>query len=77
MRHAGAGIIALAHNLGLQIVAEGVETAHQLVLFNTLGCDINQGFFLHRPMSFRAKSAGVAFSMDVPESELIPIAGSV
>jgi EAL domain-containing protein (putative c-di-GMP-specific phosphodiesterase class I) len=45
------GIIALAHNLGLQVVAEGVETAPQLALLNTLGCDLIQGFFLHRPMS--------------------------
>ena len=48
------GIIALAHNLGLQVVAEGVETAHQLELLNTLGCDISQGFFLHRPMPAEA-----------------------
>jgi len=45
------GIIALAHSLRLQVVAEGVETAQQLALLKTLGCDINQGFFLHRPMS--------------------------
>jgi diguanylate cyclase (GGDEF)-like protein len=45
------GIIGLAHNLGLQVVAEGVETGQQLELLNILGCDINQGFFLHRPMS--------------------------
>jgi diguanylate cyclase (GGDEF)-like protein len=44
------GIIALAHNLHLQVVAEGVETAQQLTLLNALGCDISQGFFLHRPM---------------------------
>jgi diguanylate cyclase (GGDEF)-like protein len=48
------GIIALAHNLGLQVVAEGVETEQQLLLLNTLGCDTNQGFFLHRPMSVEA-----------------------
>jgi EAL domain-containing protein (putative c-di-GMP-specific phosphodiesterase class I) len=48
------GIIALAHNLGLQVVAEGVETAQQLALLNTLGCDIIQGFFLHRPMPVEA-----------------------
>jgi EAL domain-containing protein (putative c-di-GMP-specific phosphodiesterase class I) len=45
------GIIGLAHNLRLDVVAEGVETGEQLELLNMLGCDINQGFFLHRPMS--------------------------
>jgi len=44
------GIISLAHNLQLQVVAEGVETAEQLSLLHALGCDVSQGFFLHRPM---------------------------
>jgi diguanylate cyclase (GGDEF)-like protein len=68
------GIIALAHNLSLRVVAEGVETAQQLALLNELGCDINQGFFLHRPMSvealeelLRAKRKSVE---DLPETEL-------
>ena len=48
------GIIGLAHNLRLKVVAEGVETEQQLTLLHTLGCDINQGFFLHRPMPVAA-----------------------
>ncbi len=71
------GIIALAHNLGLQVVAEGVETAQQLALLNTLGCDVNQGFFLHRPMSvealeelLRAKHPLTEPAKDIPEIEL-------
>ncbi|HEX4593418.1 MAG TPA: EAL domain-containing protein [Bryobacteraceae bacterium] len=44
------GIIGLAHNLELQVVAEGVETQEQLTLLQSMGCDINQGFFLYRPM---------------------------
>jgi diguanylate cyclase (GGDEF)-like protein len=48
------GIIALAHNLQLEVVAEGVETGEQLALLKTLGCDINQGFYLHRPMPAEA-----------------------
>ena len=74
------GIIALAHNLGLRVVAEGVETAQQLALLNTLGCDINQGFYLHRPMSeaaledlLRAKCSRIELAKDLPESELTPI----
>jgi EAL domain-containing protein (putative c-di-GMP-specific phosphodiesterase class I) len=61
LRHAGngcttlvRGIIALAHSLKLKVVAEGVETDEQLAVLRTLGCDVNQGFFLHRPMSPRA-----------------------
>lgn len=45
------GIIALAHNLKLDVVAEGVETEEQLKLLHTLGCDLHQGFLLHRPMA--------------------------
>jgi diguanylate cyclase (GGDEF)-like protein len=44
------GIIGLAHNLKLDVVAEGVETEEQLRLIRALGCDLSQGFFLHRPM---------------------------
>ncbi len=51
------GIIALAHSLRLQVVAEGVETAQQLALLKSLGCDINQGFFLHRPMPVESLEA--------------------
>jgi diguanylate cyclase (GGDEF)-like protein len=77
------GIIALAHSLGLQVVAEGVETAQQLTLLNTLGCDISQGFFLHRPMSIealeellRANRAHIQLVQDLPESELGRLAPS-
>ncbi len=45
------GIIGLAHNLNLEVVAEGVETEEQFAVLRTLGCDVNQGFYLHRPMS--------------------------
>jgi diguanylate cyclase (GGDEF)-like protein len=44
------GIIGLAHSLELEVVAEGVETQEQLTLLSAMGCDINQGFLLYRPM---------------------------
>ncbi len=44
------GIIGLAHDLDLRVVAEGVETEQQLSLLRSMGCDLSQGFFLHRPM---------------------------
>jgi diguanylate cyclase (GGDEF)-like protein len=42
--------IELAHNLGLQLVAEGVEDQETLDLLAALGCDLVQGYHLARPM---------------------------
>jgi diguanylate cyclase (GGDEF)-like protein len=43
-------IIRLAHVLGLDVVAEGVERQEQLEELRTLGCDYVQGFFISRPL---------------------------
>ncbi|MCU1500021.1 MAG: cph2 2 [Acidimicrobiales bacterium] len=43
-------MIDLGHNLGLEVVAEGVEHAEDLALLQRLGCDLAQGFHLGRPM---------------------------
>jgi diguanylate cyclase (GGDEF)-like protein len=42
--------IELAHNLGLSVVAEGVETRSALQLLTKLGCDTIQGFLISRPL---------------------------
>ncbi len=42
--------IELAHNLGLTVVAEGVETGKAWKLLAELGCDEGQGYFISRPM---------------------------
>jgi predicted signal transduction protein with EAL and GGDEF domain len=42
--------IRLAHDLGLRVVAEGVETQEQLDRLRELGCDVAQGFLLARPL---------------------------
>jgi diguanylate cyclase (GGDEF)-like protein/PAS domain S-box-containing protein len=44
-------IIQLAHNLGLEVVAEGVETLAQVKLLQELGCDVVQGYYFSPPMS--------------------------
>ena len=42
-------IIGLAHNLGLDVVAEGVETPEQLAQLQSLGCEFGQGYLFSRP----------------------------
>ena len=44
-------IITLAHELGMQTVAEGIETADQLVMLQSLDCNFGQGYFFKKPLS--------------------------
>jgi len=41
--------INLGHNLGLEVVAEGIETRDVWKRLASFGCDVGQGFFLGRP----------------------------
>lgn len=43
-------IIDLAHNLGLKVVAEGVEDRATMNLLNEYGCDEAQGYYFSRPV---------------------------
>jgi diguanylate cyclase (GGDEF)-like protein/PAS domain S-box-containing protein len=47
-------VIGLAHGLGLPVLAEGVETAAQLALLSTEGCDNMQGYFIGYPQPIAA-----------------------
>ena len=51
------GTIALAHSLGLKVIAEGVETEDQLDLLRGNRCDEVQGYLLSKPMN-----SGTAFA---------------
>ena len=44
-------VVAMAHKLGLEVVAEGVETAAQRALLRDAGCDYAQGFACGHPMT--------------------------
>jgi diguanylate cyclase (GGDEF)-like protein len=43
-------IIGMAHELGMRVIAEGVETAGQRDLLAAAGCDFGQGYYFARPM---------------------------
>jgi len=45
-----AAIINMATSLGLQTIAEGVETAGQLAFLREQGCDEMQGYYYSRPL---------------------------
>lgn len=54
-------IINIGHELGITIVAEGIETSEQADFLSQHGCDVGQGYFFHRPMpgeAFRRVLAG-------------------
>ena len=42
--------IELAHNLGLTVVAEGLETLKAWAMLSRLGCDEGQGYYICKPM---------------------------
>jgi len=44
-------IIGLAHNLGMNVVAEGVETEQQRSQLQALSCEYGQGYLFAKPMN--------------------------
>jgi len=53
-------IIMLGHNLGMDVVAEGVETAEQMQRLRALQCDYGQGYFFSKPLNSEAATALLA-----------------
>ena len=48
------GIITIARDLNLKVVAEGVETVEQYLFFKEIGCDYIQGYVFSRPLCVEA-----------------------
>ncbi|TAM78239.1 EAL domain-containing protein [bacterium] len=67
-------IVALAHDLGLVVVAEGVEREEQSVLLQSMGCDELQGFLLSRPLSADQCTALLEARAAGPSMPLRPVA---
>lgn len=58
--------IELAHELGLKVVAEGIENTEVLEILKELGCDIAQGFYIGRPMAIDEFEAMSSADHDKP-----------
>lgn len=50
-------IVTLAHNLGMNVTAEGVETAEQVDLLKEINCEYGQGYFFSKPIDSKAATA--------------------
>lgn len=60
----------LAHELGMQVVAEGAQTQRQVTMLNSIGCDFSQGYYFARPMSATDFGALLAAR---PGATLLPV----
>jgi EAL domain-containing protein (putative c-di-GMP-specific phosphodiesterase class I) len=59
-----SAMINLAHALGWEVTAEGVETAEQLARLRELGCDMAQGYHLWEPLTGEEVLAVLAVGKD-------------
>ncbi len=63
-------IIALAHDLGMEVVAEGAESDSDAVELYQLGCEYAQGFYFGEPMS--AQEARALLAAETPREQTTP-----
>jgi diguanylate cyclase (GGDEF)-like protein len=66
--------IDLGHNLGLRVVAEGVENEESYTKLAALGCDYAQGYFLSRPLSPEKATAWLTAFSGLSDIEVEPAA---
>ena len=64
-------ILMLAENLGMDAVAEGVETQEQMTLLRNLSCQSGQGFFFSKPMSVAGAEEIIAETYSPRQAALV------
>jgi diguanylate cyclase len=81
-------VVKLAHDLGLKVVAEGIETAAVYQRVRELGCDVAQGYLFSRPLlagafvefvkrqeqGFKDPALSLVSKLAIPEISLAPLA---
>lgn len=58
-----SGVNAVAHGLNLTVIAEGIETAEQVIQLYELGCELGQGYFFSEPLP----AAEITSLLDAPD----------
>jgi predicted signal transduction protein with EAL and GGDEF domain len=58
--------------MGMDVVAEGVETAEQLEWLRAIGCEYAQGFYFSRPVDMSAATAMIASAPWLDDARLLP-----
>jgi diguanylate cyclase (GGDEF)-like protein len=66
------GIITMAHDLGMDAIAEGVETVEQLNKLKALGCNYGQGYLLSRPVARAAAEQLLTQPQSAPSHPTAP-----
>ena len=59
-------ILMLGENLGIEVVAEGIETEYQLELLRSLGCRLGQGYIFSEPVDASSAFELLAESFELP-----------
>src|SRR3712207_5539117 len=60
-------VVMLAQNLGMDVVAEGVETTEQLSLLKRLGCEFGQGYFFSKTVGSPGAEKIIAETYAIPQ----------
>ncbi|KXB29699.1 hypothetical protein AT959_17360 [Dechloromonas denitrificans] len=75
-RTIAATVATLGHSLGLRVIAEGVETAEQLQILETMQCDEGQGYLWSRPLPAGQFIAWYRGTYGAPERAGLPQVGA-
>ncbi|HTQ90592.1 MAG TPA: sensor domain-containing phosphodiesterase, partial [Streptosporangiaceae bacterium] len=64
-------VVQVGHDLGLRVVAEGIEQPRQLIALREMGCGYGQGFLLGRPMDAAGAEALIRASDEDPDERAV------